>query len=86
MGNRAGITTDNVKIRSKPSIDAASLRFQCQYPVEGNGAFVPKATTLRIIARTIKRSKVQNWNNYWYLVNVGLNSMVWMYGEFLKIE
>jgi hypothetical protein len=75
----------NVKIRKAPSIAGEAVKF---FPdIFGDSfEFVPKGTKLTLIARTENKVKVEKWNNYWYLVNVGAVSNVWVYGEFVKIN
>ncbi|MBP7734584.1 MAG: hypothetical protein KA369_01295 [Spirochaetes bacterium] len=87
MGLAKGVTTTNVKIREKPSVNAKSLEYYKEiYGPGGEFQSVPANTEVVVIARTRERDKVQSWNNYWYLVSVGFNSEVWMFGEFVKIK
>jgi len=85
----SGITTGNVKIRKEPSINSESLKYQDKIIYDTTGKisdFVPKDTKVNIIARTKNKHQVDKWNNYWYLITVGMNSEVWMYGEFIKLR
>jgi hypothetical protein len=87
MGLVKGVTTTNVKIREKPSINSKSLDYnKDMYSPDTVQQSVPAATEVIVIARTRDRDKVQNWNNYWYLVSMGFTSEVWMYGEFVKLK
>jgi len=87
MGLVKGATTTNVKIREKPSISSKSLEYvKAPYETDAILQSVPAATEVVVIARTRDRDKVQNWNNYWYLVSMGFTSEVWMYGEFVKLK
>lgn len=87
MGTARGVTATNVKIREKPSVNSKSLEY-VKEPYETDAVFesVPAGTEVVVIARTRDRDRVQNWNNYWYLVSAGVTSEVWMYGEFVKIK
>lgn len=84
--NRYGVTTDNVKIRESPSMSGKPITFIPQLFAEANRPSVPTGTRLRIIGRTLTRDRVQKWQNYWYLVNVGAHEKVWMFGEFVRID
>jgi hypothetical protein len=87
MGMAKGTTTSGVKIREKPSVNAKALEYNAElFAPDKTAQSVPANTEVVIIARTRDKDKVQSWNNYWYLVNVGVTSNVWMYGEFVKIK
>jgi hypothetical protein len=84
-----GITTSNVKIRKSPSINSEALKYTDKIyldPASKTYDFVPANTKIYIIARTKNKYSVDKWNNYWYLISVGMNEEVWMYGEFIKIK
>lgn len=91
MVGKSGTTTDNVKIRLKPTIQSKSVKYY------SNGKwynFLPKDTYVYVAARTKKKYKVKNWENYWYLLQIGKCSdyaidlvdtkFIWAYGEFIK--
>jgi len=87
MGQVKGSTTTSVKIREKPSINSKSLEYTKElFAPDSVQQSVPANTEVVMIARTRDRNKVQNWNNYWYLVNVGVMNEVWIYGEFVKVK
>jgi hypothetical protein len=88
MGLKKGISTDDVKIRKKPSVESESVKFQAGlYAEEAEEKnFVPKNTEIIIIARSVNKEKVKNWNNYWYYIKVGMNDGVWAFAEFIKIK
>lgn len=87
MGMVKGMTTTNVKIREKPSVNAKAIEYIKEiYSPDSSLPSVPAKTEVIVVARTRDRDKVENWNNYWYLVSVGVNSEVWMYSEFVKIK
>ena len=84
-----GVTTANVKIRKKPSVDSESLKFTDKIyfdPGAKTYDYVPQNTAVTIIARTKNKSAVDKWNNYWYLISAGMSIEVWMYGEFVKLK
>jgi hypothetical protein len=84
-----GTTTSNVKIRKSPNINSESIKYTDKIyfdPTSKTYDFVPKDTQVNIIARTKDKVRVDKWNNYWYLINVGITDEVWMYGEFIKIK
>jgi hypothetical protein len=85
----SGITTMGVKIREKPSTSSKALKYWDKIAYDMTAKeydSVPKGTPVQIIARTKDKFTVDKWDNYWYLVSVGANSRVWMYGEFIKIK
>jgi hypothetical protein len=82
------VTTTSVRIREKPSVTAKIVEF-CDSPYGGAKCLpsAPEKTTVTVIARTKEKEKVQNWNNYWYLVNLNyFFHEVWIFGEFVKIK
>ncbi|MCU0849326.1 MAG: hypothetical protein MUD12_15700 [Spirochaetes bacterium] len=85
-----GVTTSNVKIRQSPGINSESIKYIDGINFINQTAktydFVPKGKKITIIARTKEKDKVEKWNNYWYLISVGENNGVWIYGEFIKIK
>ncbi len=92
MDMKKGATISNVKIRERPSVNSKSLQYQKGLYADDAKTFpyVPSDTDVIIIARTVNREKVENWNNYWYYVNVGtyvgVENGVWLFGEFVKIK
>ncbi|MCU0847468.1 MAG: hypothetical protein MUD12_06230 [Spirochaetes bacterium] len=88
MGMKNGTTTDNVKIRKRPSVDSESVKYRAGLFGDDAREYdsVPKNTDVTVIARTLEKTKVGNWNNFWYYVRAGAGDGVWMYGEFLKIK
>lgn len=83
MGLQTGKTTSEVKIRNSPSTKGEVLKYWPGIYEEDMKA-VPIDTYVTVIARTENKEQVQKWNNYWYLINVGGNTEVWMFGEFVK--
>ncbi|MCP4178656.1 MAG: hypothetical protein GY756_12905 [bacterium] len=89
--NRIGKTTSNLRMRSEPSINSDYLMFK--QSMEPTLPYIPMGYTVRIIARTEKRMKIQDWNNYWYLIDISSYVQdgpasedlywVWVYGEFV---
>jgi hypothetical protein len=90
MGMVQGVTTASVKIRETPSVTGKALTYAPEpYGPEQLLPSVPDKTPVTIIARTKEKHKVQNWENYWYLVDVGMYNTaieVWMFGEFVKMK
>jgi hypothetical protein len=84
MGIAIGATTASVKIRETQSVTGKTVSHALN-PNDPALPSVPDTTPVTIIARTREKNKVQNWNNYWYLVNVGMyTTEVWMFGEIVK--
>lgn len=87
MGSVKGVTTTNVKIREKPSLKSKARDYiKAPYETVEARQSVPANTGVTVIARTRDRDRVQNWNNYWYLVSLDFTVEVWMYGEFVKLK
>jgi hypothetical protein len=86
--NKIGITSTNVKIRKMPSVKSESVEYvtDLYFNNPQTYSYVPEKSTVTIIARTKDKFNIEKWENYWYLINVGICSEVWMYGEFLKIK
>lgn len=84
MGCAQGVTVSNVKIRSAPAVSAESMTYATSHG-EDEKPFVPEGTKVTVLARTVKKDRVKDRENYWYLVNVGYEEKVWMYGEFVRL-
>ncbi len=85
MGLIKGITTSDVKIRATPDVNGEIELFWKEMGADEMD-YVPKGQMVEVIARTPGKIKVQKWENYWYLVNVGSNQQVWIFGEFIKFN
>lgn len=83
LGGVGGMTTQNVRVRVAPSIQAGIIRFPTR-------DYRPKGSYVRVLARTLQRERVQQWTNYWYYVeNTGERQSArygWMFGEFVAIS
>jgi hypothetical protein len=89
MGGVEGRATENVRIRPMPTL-------LCNY-YEYNGGmggrfpYYPKGYYVKIYARTEKKEKIGDWDNYWYYVELISDTRdmetgwVWMYGEFVVL-
>jgi len=96
------IVTDNVNVRDYPDIN--SNKYIINY-IDDNKKSIHsllKGNTVYVIGRTSNKFKINNWDNYWYMVNVLLNEYdeiylenksqkpkteyKWIYGEFLKTK
>ena len=82
MGAVFGMTTQNVRVRTAPSVKASIIKF----PTLG---YCPKGSYVRVLARTVQKELVQQWANYWYYVeNTAQEESPrygWMFGEFIAI-
>lgn len=87
MGMKKGITKSNVKLREKADAGSKEKRY-CKDPEMGPCTnYVPKGEAVVIIARTEKKMKVQQWENFWYYVEFsGTIGEGWIFGEFLEME
>jgi hypothetical protein len=89
VGAVNSVATDNVKIRSAPSVNANAYEYSPSIE-QGNAGFVPKGTRVKLLARTSAEEKVQTWTNYWYYVELvdspTLNNhrFAWLFGEFIE--
>lgn len=86
MGKVQARTTTSVKIRRGPSVTAAAVEYYAELFGGDPQNAVPSGELVTVIARSERKVAVQAWNNYWYLVNVGAMTEVWMFGEFLRFE
>jgi len=86
--------TYNMKFREKPDLNGKIINYYRINPesddlMEEELKFVPKDTTIYVIARTKDKYKVDKWNNYWYYVEVpdvyGFSrTKGWMFAEFIE--
>ncbi len=94
LGEASGHATTAVKFRAAP--DAASQAGTC-YSDGGTIETLPKKGGVAVVARTVNKLKVGNWENYWYFVRVvgyecGFGEPqrslpykgAWVFGEFIK--
>lgn len=86
MASKVGVTTSEVKIRKTPDVKGEAIVYVAGYYDEQSYKAVPINTEVVVVARTPQKVKVQNWENYWYYVNVGTHYGVWMYGEFVRFQ
>lgn len=85
MGMKKGFTTSSVKIRKTPEPTGEEVPYFAAL-FEPEQKSVPKNTPVTIVARTMEKEKIKEWDNYWYYIQVGACDGVWMYGEFLKLN
>lgn len=86
MGMQKGVTTTNAKIRVKPSTGAKPVQYlDSPFGPSSPKESVPAGTPLVVRARTAEKEQVGQWNNYWYLVDVGVHENVWIFGELVKL-
>ena len=92
MGVRSGVVTMNAKLRSGPSHTAPEMTFE-RFKESGEMdteklAFLPAGTTVVILARTERKMKVQQWENYWFYIEVEEPidhwKSGWVFAEFIK--
>jgi hypothetical protein len=94
LGDTSGHTTTVVKFRATP--DAAAQAGKCYFDAGLPAETLPKHKNLKLVARTLQKVKVGNWENYWYFVKTGDSCAfgedmkylpyggVWVYGELIK--
>jgi hypothetical protein len=75
-------------MREKPSVDAKPLTYSAALFTDESETrpYVPEKTHVKVLARTRDKAKVESWENYWYLINAGVSTEVWMFGEFVEIK
>jgi hypothetical protein len=90
LGVVFGETTQNVRIRTAPSVQAGIVKY-----LEPGAAreldYCPKGKQIRVIARTLERERVQRWTDYWYYVELyaafGMTPRYgWMFGELITFS
>jgi len=80
---------ENAKIRKEPKKTAQN--FQCKYQGTQPQDFISAGTKVEVIARTLDKSKVDNWENYWYYLRTEEDwygdgcPTGWVFGEFVKL-
>ncbi len=82
MGAVWGKALQNVRVRTAPSINASIIKFP-------KLDYWPKGASVRVLARTVQKERVQQWTNYWYYVENTAEEESprygWMFGEFIAI-
>jgi hypothetical protein len=94
LGDVVGSTTTVVKFRETP--DANARAGKCYTDAGAPAETLSKNTRVVVVARTLSKVKVANWENYWYFVRAGDYCAfgeeqkllpyrgVWVFGEFIK--
>jgi len=85
MGNVRGKTRLPAMLRRTPSVRSTNVPFQPGKPAPSR-SIVPANTELQIIARTERKERLNKTDSFWYLVSVGLNTELWMFGEAISLE
>ncbi len=68
MNEKKGTTTENLKFREKPSINATPYSYQTK---DGKDIpFLVKGTKVIVLYRTEEKQHVKEWYNYWYYVRL----------------
>lgn len=96
LGRARGHATTAVKMRAAP--DATSEAGKC-YNDGGMIETLQKKDGVEVVARTVSKFKVANWENYWYFVTVDAYECqftnqkqslpyhgAWVFGEFIKYK
>lgn len=96
LGRAKGHATTAVKLRAAP--DATSEAGKC-YNDGGMIETLQKKDGVEVVARTVNKVKVANWENYWYFVTVNAfecqftnqkqrlpHHGAWVFGEFIKYK
>lgn len=86
LGRLAGVTNTNAKIRKGPGIKYEQLDYVVNAYDGPIHPHMPMGTKIFVYARTVEKVKVENWENYWYLIDAGDTRKAWVYGEFLRLE
>lgn len=92
LGMKPGITKVETAFRVGPGLSYEKIEFAVESEQYGDleydvFEFVPANSELTIIARTLKKEKVENYEDYWYLVNSGYeNSEVWIHGKYVRFN
>jgi hypothetical protein len=81
--SRDARVTTSVKLRTRPSTAAAVVPYQ-QYGGESI-EYLPTTSGVFVVARTLDKQRVGEWNNYWYYIRYGDNDYAWAYAEFIRL-
>jgi hypothetical protein len=94
LGLSLGKTTERVRVRENPTI--SSKFYKCWEMKENEPEIFNSLNTnknLILIGRTLEKSKINQWNNYWYYVYIGVDwyegcdsRYGWIFGEFVDIK
>jgi hypothetical protein len=66
--DRPGTVTTAVRLREKPSTSAPIVEYWATTTQKEPELFMPAGVTVTVVARTVAKEKVGDWNNYWYRV------------------
>ncbi|WP_061249098.1 hypothetical protein [Leptospira alstonii] len=101
MGNRLGRVNFDSFFRSKPEFHSKEIPFNGLAPEEcledisksPKQVRLPKGFKIRVIGKTEKISKIENWNSPWYYVETNINCYGeihkmngWIYAQFVDLE
>lgn len=101
MGNKLGKVNFDSFFRSKPELNSKEIPFNSLAPeecLEDISKFpkqvrLPKGFKIRVIGKTEKITKIENWNSPWYYVETNINCYGdiykmngWIYAQFVDLE
>jgi hypothetical protein len=95
LNGEIAILKDNTNLRKGPGIEYERIPFTvkfhycCSDTETKNFTSLPKDHKIFVIARSISKSKIEKWNNYWYYIKVYIgdkNLEGWVFGEFVKFQ
>jgi tetratricopeptide (TPR) repeat protein len=67
LNNEEAFSTVNLKFRETPSIYAKNYDY---HRLLDTYQYLPKEKQIILLARTENKYKIENWNNYWYFIDI----------------
>jgi len=88
IGYKKAVTLDVLNLRSRPSLKSSRIQYET---VDGKKIYsLKKDFEIRVLARSVDKDFVDEWNNYWYYVEINNFPVsviyAWVYGEFIKFS
>jgi hypothetical protein len=84
LGNTSATVTTPVVLREGPGTNFPKLDYIVNVYDGPILSSLPEGKVVTVHARTPKKQKVKNWENYWYLISIDDTRYVWAFAEFFK--
>jgi len=93
MGAKNAVVKEAVMFRASPDKTGKVITCKGAGPDEKSSSALPKGMQLIVLARTMEKARVGNWENYWYYVDPNIDwysscdaGEGWVFGEFIEMK
>lgn len=83
-GNTIGTVVDTVFLREGPGTQFKKIDYIVNAYDGPRLPSVPASKKVVVHARSLEKSKVKDWENYWLVVSIDDSHHAWAFGEFIK--